>query len=216
MPSRQLNRLLWLGMLGVLAFLVVTFDLAPFLGSGRLTVERDPADERTVTLHWRGAIEPPMLAKLTEALQEHRGRSNRFVLSLSSSGGSVGHGGEVIRLLRDIRRTHRLETVVEGGGTCASMCVPVYLQGDVRRAAARARFMFHEVSFRDILTNERQEGRARDSKTRTDKLFDDYFRPAGVPEPWIAEIRRYMKTGDVWRTGDELLREQAGIVLERM
>ena len=73
MPSKQLNRLLWLGMLAVLAFLAVTFDVAPFLGSGRLTVVHDPADERII-LRWRGSIEAPMQAKLTEAFQEHRHR----------------------------------------------------------------------------------------------------------------------------------------------
>ena len=215
MPSRQLNRMLWFAMLGVLGILVYHFDLTPFLGSGKLTVVKDPADERTVILRWRGSIEPPMQAKLAEAVREHRARADRFVLSLSSPGGSVGHGAGVIRQLRDLRRTHRLETVVEGSGTCASMCVPVYLQGEVRRATPRSRWMFHNVSFRDVLTNEKQDSRPEAIKARTDKLFDDYFRPAGVPEDWIKDIRLQMKSGDVWRSGDELIRERAGIVLER-
>ena len=214
MPSRQLNRMLWFAMLGVLAILVYHFDLTPFLGKGTLTVLKDPADERAVVLRWRGSIEPPMLAKLQEAFQEHRGRTDRFVLSLSSPGGSVGQGGAVIRLLRDIRRTHRLETVVEGTGTCASMCVPVYLQGEVRRATPRSRWMFHEVSFRDVLTNEKQDSRPEAIKARTDKLFDDYFRPAGVPDSWIRDIRLQMKSGDVWKSGGELIAERAGIILE--
>ena len=214
MPSAQLNRILWLAMLGILAVLVYQFDLVAYLGKGRLTVQADPADERAVVLKWRGEIEAPMQAQIAEAFREHRARANRFVLSLSSPGGSVAHGGAVIRLLRDIRRTHRLETVVEGAGTCASMCVPIYLQGEARHASARSRWMFHEVSVRDILTEEKTEISSAERKARTDKLFDDYFRPAGVPEAWIRDMRQQMLTGDVWRTGAELVQEKAGIILE--
>ena len=157
-----------------------------------------------------------MQAKLAEAFKEHRGKTDRFVLSLSSPGGSVGHGGAVIRLLREIRRTHRLDTIVEGSGTCASMCVPIYLQGETRRATPRSRWMFHEVSLRDAITDEKQEMRPSDQKARTDKLFDDYFRPAGVPDGWIKDMREKMRKGDVWRSGDQLMRENTGIIQEAM
>lgn len=203
-------------MLGTLAVLAYTFDVSVYMGSGKLTVQADPADERTVILKWRGEIAPPMQAKLAEAFKEHRGRTERFVLSLSSPGGSVGHGGAVIRQLREIRRTHRLETVVEGSGTCASMCVPIYLQGATRRATPRSRWMFHEVSLRDAVTDEKQDTSPADRKRRTDKLFEDYFRPAGVPDGWIAEMRTSMQKGDVWRTGDQLMKQNAGIILESM
>jgi hypothetical protein len=215
MPSRQLNRFLWLAVLSVLAVLVYQFDLRPFLGNGKLTVEKDAADARIVILRWRGSIEQPMLAKLKDAVAEHRNGADRFVLSLSSPGGSVGHGGAVIRLLRDLKRSHHLETVLESGATCASMCVPVYLQGETRRANPRSRWMFHDVSFRDAVTNEKEDGRQSDSKARTDRLFDDYFRPAGVSEDWIRDMRLAMKKGDVWRSGEDLLRDRAGIILER-
>lgn len=216
MPSKHINRLLWLVMLGVLAVLVARFDVTAFLGSGRLTVTTDPTDARTVIMRWRGAIEPPMQSSLVEAIAEHRGKADRFVLSLSSAGGSVSHGGAVIRTLRELRRSRRLDTVVEGSGTCASMCVPVYLQGEERRATGRSRWMFHEVSLRDAISKEQQDISPADRKARTDKLFDDYFRPAGVPEAWIKDMRERMRGGDVWRSGDELLAERANIVLDRM
>ena len=203
-------------MLGTLAVLAYTFDVSVYMGSGKLTVQADPADERTVILKWRGEIAPPMQAKLAEAFKEHRNRTERFVLSLSSPGGSVGHGGAVIRLLREIRRSHKLETEVEGSGTCASMCVPIYLQGETRRATPRSRWMFHEVSLRDAVTDEKQDTSPADRKRRTDKLFEDYFRPAGVPDGWIAEMRTSMQKGDVWRTGDQLMKQNAGIILESM
>ena len=217
MPSPQLNRLLWIAMLSVLAVLVYTFDVGVFLGSGRLAVEVDPADPRTVHLRWRGEIEPPMLASLTRAIEEHRDSADRFVLSLSSPGGSVAHGGAVIRLLRDIRRTHRLETVLEGSNVCASMCVPVYLQGEVRRASGRSRWLFHEVRRHDVLKDGPEDTRPEVRRALTDKLFDTYFVPAGIPPGWIRDIRGQMQGGtDVWRTGAQLIEQQAGIVLERL
>jgi hypothetical protein len=214
MPTPMINRLLWIGMLGVLLALAYTFDVSVYLGSGRLTVQTDPQDERTVILKWRGEIAPPMKAKIEEAFKEHRGRTERFVLSLSSPGGAVGHGGAVIRLLRDIRRTHKLETVLEGNNTCASMCVPIYLQGELRRATPRSRWMFHEVSLRDVVTDEKQDISPADRKRRTDKLFDDYFRPAGVSDKWITATRVLMQSGDVWRTGDQLMTQSTGIIHE--
>lgn len=216
MSTSALNRLVWFVMLGVLGIVLYHTDVGAYLGKGRLTVENDPNAERTVVLRWRGAIEPPMRARIEEAFKEHRNRADTFVLSLSSPGGSVSHGGAVVRVLRDIRRTHRLETVLEGANTCASMCVPIFLQGEVRRATGRSRWMFHEVSLRDPFSEEKAEMRPSDRKARTDKLFDDYFRPAGVPESWMTEMRMLMKTGDIWRSGDELLAERAGIVLDRM
>lgn len=212
----MINRLLWIVMLGTLAVLAYNFDVSVYMGSGKLTVQADSRDERTTILKWRGEIAPPMQAKLAAAFKEHRGKTDRFVLSLSSPGGSVGHGGAVIRLLREIRRTHRLDTVVEGSGTCASMCVPIYLQGETRRATPRSRWMFHEVSLRDAITDEKQEMRPSDQKARTDKLFDDYFRPAGVPDGWIMDMREKMRKGDVWRSGDQLMRENTGIIQESM
>ena len=216
MPSTILNRLLWFVMLGVLGIVLYYSDVGAYLGKGRLTVATDPADERTVILRWRGAIEPPMRARIEDAFKEHRHQAATFVLSLSSPGGSVSHGAAVVRVLRDIRRTHRLETVLEGANTCASMCVPIYLQGEVRRATGRSRWMFHEVSLRDPFTDEKSEMRPSDRNARTDKLFDDFFRPAGVPESWMAQMRTLIKSGDVWRSGDELLGERAGIVLDRL
>ena len=217
MPSQNLSRLLWIAMLSVLALLVYTFDVGVYLGKGRLSVAVDPADARTVILQWRGSIEPPMLAKLTEAFKEHRNSADRFVLSLSSPGGSVGHGAAVARLLADIKRTHHVDTLVEGSNTCASMCVPVFLQGEVRRASGRSRWLFHEVRRHDILTDEPAETRPQDRKALTDRLFDTYFMPAGVSPAWIRETRVLMQDGaDVWRSGNELIAQDSGIIQERL
>lgn len=213
--SRGWNRLIWGAIVIVLAILVVKTrdDLAMyFAGVGKLEVRVDPAQD-AVILDWRGAIEAPMASRISEAFDRHRNDARRFVLSLSSPGGSLEHGGEMVRLLRRMRETHDVDTVVEARRICASMCVPVYLQGKRRTAAASARFMFHDVSFHEFHSKEELDVPEASSKKATDRLFARYFTAAGVPQSWIGAIRAEMAGGkDVWKTAAELLDENAGIV----
>jgi hypothetical protein len=121
----------------------------------------------------------------------------------------------VVRLLRKIAVTHELETIVESGRRCASMCVPVYLQGRRRRAAEEAYFMFHEVSFRETFSKDELDVPESAKGTATDQLFAKYFAPAGVPDSWIRNVRADMGGGkDIWKTARELVDENAGIVQE--
>jgi len=75
--------------------------------------------------------------------------------------------------------------------------------------------MFHEVSFREVLAKEDAEVPQSVTTSETDKLFDTYFKPAGVPQAWTDGVLAQMKGGnDVWKTATELVEESAGIVLE--
>ena len=215
MPSRALNRLVWPALLLLIAVLALktrdNFETL-FEGVGKLDERVEPASG-TVYLRWRGKIEAPMESRIADAFERHRSESRTFVLSLSSSGGSLDQGASVMRLLRKIGETHKIETVVEAGSRCASMCVPVYLQGQRRTAAADARFMFHEVSFRVVLAKEDIAVPATATARATDKFFNDYFRPAGVTEAWIRQVRADMDGGnDIWKTARELVDDNAGIV----
>lgn len=211
-----MNRTLWL--IAVVA--MVYFGLqareqidAVFLGAGKLTVSE--GDNGAVVLRWRGKIEAPMEARLAEAYEAHKDKARMFVVSLSSPGGTLDQGGRVVRLLRRMGETHRIETLVEKRSLCASMCVPVYLQGQRRVADADARFMFHEVSFRESLSDDEIAVPEAAKGSATDQFFARYFAPAGVPDAWIAAVRSAMTGGhDIWKTGRELIEENAGIVQE--
>ncbi|MBX9682822.1 MAG: hypothetical protein K2X41_03435 [Hyphomicrobium sp.] len=215
MPSRTLNRVLWVGVLVLIAVLAVksrdTFDNV-FMGVGKLDV-RDAPDSDTVVLTWRGQIEAPMARRIGDAVERYASERRTFVLSLSSPGGSLAHGAEVVRLLQKIGEAHSLETRVEAGRLCASMCVPVYLQGQRRTASPDAKFMFHEVSFRDFFAKDGSEISDAAKGSATDRLFAKYFTPAGVPDAWIRKVRADMAGGnDVWKTARELIAENANIV----
>ena len=185
-----------------------------FEGVGKLEV-RDVSADGTVYLSWRGKIDAPMENRLAEAFEQHQAGARRFVLSLSSSGGSLSHGARVVSLLRKNGETHGFDTVVESGSRCASMCVPVYLQGQRRTAAANARFMFHEVSFREYMSKDEIAVPASAKASETDRLFAEYFAPAGVSQSWITQVRADMAGGhDIWKTATELVGENAGVVQE--
>ena len=215
MPSRGLNRFLWLTALLLIAVfgMKVRDNLDTyFVGVGKLDVRDAPEDE-TVFLRWRGKIDAPMASRIAETFERHQADGRKFVLTLSSPGGSLDHGAKVVRLLRKIAETHNLETVVEAGRVCASMCVPVYLQGQRRTAAADAKFMFHEVSFRESVSRDEIDVPDAAKVIATDRLFIKYFTSAGVPEAWIAKVRADMAGGsDVWKTARALADENAGIV----
>lgn len=215
MPSRTINGLIWAAVLVLIAGLALhtrdNLDLY-FMGVGKLEVRVAPEDG-TVFLLWRGKIDAPMESRIAESFERHKGEARKFVLSLSSPGGSLDHGARVVRLLRKIGETHGIETVVEARRHCASMCVPVYLQGQRRTAAENANFMFHEVSFRESFSKDELDVPEAAKGSATDQLFAKYFAPAGVPEDWIQKVRSDMTGGnDVWKTGRELIDENAGIV----
>ena len=216
MLSRSQNRILWaVALLGIVYFALKaqgTLD-AYFIGVGTLSVSEDQATD-TVYLSWRGRIDAPMEARLREAFEKHRNARN-FVLALASPGGAIDHGSRVARLLQQVRDTHNLTTRVDADKPCASMCVPVYLQGGRRTAAADARFMFHEVSFREEVTDEAVAVPQSATETATDRLFSRFFVPAGVSQAWIKKVRAEMAGGnDVWLTGQQLVTDDAGIVQE--
>lgn len=215
MPSPTLNRLLWvlvIALIGVFAMRAQDVINITQAAIGKLDVRSDP-QRSTLFLRWRGKIQAPMLQKLTEALNDKGNDATRIVLSLSSTGGALDHGAEVIRFLQSLRERYRLETFVEGRGICASMCVPVYLQGDVRTAAPDARFMFHEVSFRESLSDDSLEVPSKAVEKATDRFFAKYLETAGVSRDWLVEIRRAITGGsEVWKTGRELVSDNAGIV----
>lgn len=215
MPSQNLNRFLWAGVLLLLVGLTFYIrdnfeDIFPV--AGRLEVTATPEDN-TVFMRWRGKIDAPMERSIAEAFEKYQGEARKFVLSLSSPGGALDHGARVIRLLRRIGESHELETFVGSGRRCASMCVPIFLAGETRVAASDAHFMFHEVSFREEITNDETNVPQAAIGSATDRFFAKYIAGAGVPESWTKKVRADISGGnEVWKTGQELVDEGAGIV----
>jgi hypothetical protein len=202
-------------LLAFLAFKTRDHFALYFAGVGTLEVQA-ALSEDTLYLRWRGKIDAPMATRISEAFEQHRTDVHKIVLQLSSPGGSLDQGADVVRLLRRIRQTHTLVTRVDEGGICASMCVPVYLQGEHRIAAADARFMFHEVNFRDFFSKQTDSSVPEAAiGAETDRFFDRYFDAPGVSQVWVRNVRARITGGnEVWETGRELLDDKSGVVQE--
>jgi hypothetical protein len=214
MPDRQTSRLLWLAFGVALVVLVWQFRdhlETIFSARGELTVEQR---SNRIVLSWRGDIEAPFAAKLEEAYRAHANNTQRFLISLHSPGGALEHGRDVIRLIRRMQQMHAVDTVVEDKHACASMCVPVYLAGTRRTAAPKARFMFHEVSFRDSASDKIERVPKEAIARTTDQCFEHYLKPAGLNERWLAEMREAVRGRDVWRTAEQLVEQRSGVVQE--
>jgi hypothetical protein len=48
-----------------------------------------------------------------------------------------------VAVLQDIRKTARLITLVRPASICASGCIPIFVQGEIRKASGASVFMFH-------------------------------------------------------------------------
>jgi ATP-dependent protease ClpP protease subunit len=193
---------------------VVIAALTPALAAAKATSPDEQAaassslefneKDGTLNIEWSGPILPGMADYLRAALDTYAAASHRVVLFLDSAGGQVEEGDRVIHVLDEIKQTHRLITAVLNDKLCASMCIPVFLQGDDRLAARTSRWIFHEAA--------RQGANDRERMEETLRLLQKYYVPVGVSAPWLKRIVPIIKRGDLWESGDDLISEKTGIV----
>src|SRR5262245_57956780 len=74
----------------------------------------------TLFISYAGSVVPGMADFIADTFVQYRESSHRVVLLLNSGGGSIEEGEQVIHVLKQIRKTHRLQTVVLHGDICAS------------------------------------------------------------------------------------------------
>ncbi|HUC47536.1 MAG TPA: hypothetical protein VMR94_13355, partial [Hyphomicrobiaceae bacterium] len=142
-PRRTANALIGALALGLSLFLQCAPASATELPRGELKVSLSSTRANTVLLSWTGPVMAPMASQIREAFESRKGQASRFLLRVSSYGGSVAEGERVIEVLRQIKATHELETTVLQGDVCASMCVFIYVQGQKRYGALTSSWLFH-------------------------------------------------------------------------
>jgi ATP-dependent protease ClpP protease subunit len=125
----------------------------------------------------------------------------------------------VAAAIHNAAREHGIDTVVEQGGVCASMCVPIYLAGAERLAHPAARFMFHMASLNPEAPATAEADKVAAAKYRkvvetlvTDDLYANDNGTHGVNAAWLARMRAKIDGRDVWVTGQQLVDERSGIV----
>ena len=180
--------------------------------SDKLSIRQHATDSSVVIFAWDGAIDPPMALSLERAFENWKGQSKRIIFDLNSPGGLVSEGERVIKIMNKMKRTHDVETYVGPGAECLSMCVPIYLQGRLRVAAATSQWMFHEPSAVDSFTGERTFTYEYEKRQSSQDFYYRFFKRSEMDPEWREKLRRQWRFGDVWKTGRELKRERSNIV----
>ncbi|MEL7486930.1 MAG: ATP-dependent Clp protease proteolytic subunit [Pseudomonadota bacterium] len=182
-----------------------------------LSIEADPLEPERVTFAWRGAIDAPMADAIEAAFADWRDKATVIVLDLHSPGGAVQEGDRVIKAIARMRKSHRVHTYVGPGADCLSMCVPVYLQGELRIAHETSRWMFHEPGAYDPLTGHRVDIYDSERTQSEMDVYNRYFKPSKMNPAWRENMRDQWRFGDIWKTGRQLKDERSNIivVLER-
>ena len=163
-----------------------------------------------VTITWTGQILSPMGDRIQAEFDAAKERVRSVVLVLSSCGGNLREAEKVIDALTGIKKTHHLETRVDRGSMCGSACIPIFLQGQRRRAALTSTWLFHEVTRRSA-SDKSKRGVDR---AGTERLFQEYFETAGVSEPWLNQLRIMVQHSDYWQTGENLWESKSGIITD--
>jgi len=192
----------------VLTLLLASANAAPGeqrpVAGGSLEFNKE---DGTLYIDWSGPIVSAMADDLRTALGQYGTTLNRVVLFLDSAGGRVDDGDRVIEALNEIKLRHQLITVVPHGKLCASMCIPIFLQGEDRLAARASIWLFHEAAQREA------NGVLRTDTAETWRLFRKYYAPAGVPTRWLKSIAPMIEEADLWQTGGDLISAKSGIIL---
>lgn len=209
-PSPKTSIIAFAVMAGLMAFFIWQNNQRIFADDGRLDIDLKGS---VLHLSWRGVVEVPMARHFSDAFREYAQQSDKVVINLSSPGGALSEGREVIRLIDNMRRTHIVETNVGRFQDCLSMCVPIYLQGDERSAAASSRWMFHEPRSVNIYTGEIERAPEFEQRMESEKFFNRYFVDSPMAPAWRDQLAKDWKGKDVWKTGKELVNEESGIVL---
>lgn len=161
----------------------------------------------TVVWRYRGPIEHPLAANLDELERDLPQRYRIVVLELDSRGGELLHTKLVVQVLKRLRSNRTLHTVVSNGASCLSACIPVFMQGERRKAGTASAWLFHGACSR--LTN-----------VPSPQATSEYLQmlvESGVAREFLCRLEHigaFSKPGQFWLSGYEIHTSQAGITTE--
>ena len=171
------------------------------------TYRLERIDEGDVTaIAITGAILPPLaddLAVLLSSVPVDR----KVILDLDSAGGEMDEGNKVIALIKRERERRHIDTLVWYGHLCASMCIPVYLQGEKRHAAALSVWMFHPAH---------KEHSPFPSTAATAAILNDMV-SYGMNREWLEAVDKrdvFSMPGEFWISGADLYAQGAGVITD--
>ncbi len=169
--------------------------------------------EGILYVKWTGTIRYEMHRRIAEKFDEVRESTVAVILVLSSCGGDADAEARTIKVLKRIKKTHILFTMVGRGEICASACVPVFLQGKHRQAALTSSWAFHETSLVGGVRGDGDTIKSVALPAETEAMLKVYA-AAGVSKRWLKRLHKKIKGADWWQTGRDLWEAKSGIITE--
>ena len=154
-----------------------------------------------------------MADALRTAFDKWKDEKERIVIDLHSPGGSVDEGERVINLFKEIKKSHSVQTFVGSKNECLSMCVPMYLEGSLRVAAADSVWMFHDGHLVNSLTGKEVFVYNYESKQAAMESFNRFFLHSKMNRKWVKNLRSKLQYGEVWKSGQDLKDERSNVVM---
>lgn len=175
-------------------------------GDVALTKGSDAAGKPLFILSITGTIAYPMGDTTVELLTKLQ-PGQPLLVRLNSPGGSNNEGTRIVEALRKERAAGRhVHASVENGEICASMCVPIFMQGERRYAGEGSLFMFHGAT-RPAYSNV-------PNFYKTEEVLE-LFLQAGMSKAWLDTLRKqgvFTLPGAYWISGIELYNSNANVV----
>lgn len=186
---------------------ILLFISSPSWGNSWKVVSSCEYNKSELTLKFEELIRPNHAAQLDLALNSCPELTDLKLL-LNSPGGSISETRKIKEVLDTAKsRGVVVTTQVNNGDECDSNCVPLFAQGNIRKAGAVAAFMFHGVST-PILTNIPE-------KASTEEMLAMIRN--GVNDVWLQkliEMQVFSIPAMFWMSGAELYNENSGLVTE--
>ena len=195
----------------LLVFVALKTETSILASKGNFSITEVNGRPGAVQFTWRDDIDAPMALRLEEGYLDWRERADTIIINLSSPGGSLREGGKVIDVITRMKKTHVVETRVGKGARCLSMCVPIFLQGQTRVAAANSRWMFHQPILTDMAGDIAEQPEFERNYT-SERFFKRYFENSEMDPVWREQLRIDWVGRDVWYTGRQLVDQQANII----
>ena len=175
------------------------------VAGGPSKVRLDTANDPSVygaTVYVDGSVDESMYDAIVRTVGASRSR--RIMLHLNSTGGLTKAGFKIVDYLKRLKRDgYTLTTYVDS--TCSSMCIPIFMQGQIRMAMPRSRWVFHDAS-NSSGTDQRDTARIlnilSESGADRDFLYDLILTDVFVGGHWTTY------------SGERLVAEQTNIVTD--
>ena len=205
------NQLLLWAAIGVAGYMGWQHYQKVYEDKGRLQVA---VKGETAVFSWHTGVDLPMARRMIEAFDKSKDKVKRIIIDLSSPGGSLYEGAEVVKVIDHMKKTHRVDTHVGSKGICLSMCVPLFLQGRKRIAGKSSRWMFHEPYFADGFSGQKTKKPDFEEEYTARKFFRRYFTNSEMDAAWRAKLEKDWKGKEVWKTGQQLVEEKSNIITD--